>query len=317
MHTLTKTYPLNQSPFYMLRNRKRLAKLVGITTLELRHLSKNADTLYNEFKVQKKSGGMRDVENPARELKLVQTRIARLLSRITPPDYLFCPVKGRCYIDNAAIHQGQRVIHCLDIRKYFPNTPSQRVYWFFNKIMKCAPDISAILAKLSTYFGHLPTGSPLSPIMAYFSYYDVWEAIAKVCHKNGYRLSVYVDDVTISGAKISPAVIWKIKTIIHTAGMRYHKEKHFIDAPAEITGVIVDQNGLRTPNRQLKKFYQAKKSLPLVQSLIAFDKLQAKVNGLRGQILQITEQDRQRRQQLSTKPVKRLLLPLVTDNSPL
>jgi retron-type reverse transcriptase len=283
----SKSYSLDQSPFYMLRNGKKLANLLGINTAELRRLSKRADTLYREFEVPKKSGGLRGVENPCRELKLVQARIARLLSRVTPPEYLFCPVKGRCYVDNAAAQQGQRVVHCLDIRKYFPNTPSQRIYWFFNKIMKCESDIAATLAKLATYQGHLPTGSPLSPIMAYFAYYDVWEALAKICRNHRYRLTVYIDDVTISAMKMTPGVIWKIKTVIHGAGLRYHKEKRFVDTPAEITGVIVDQHGLTTPNRQHKKLYFAKKSLLAAKGEVNTEHGRLQVNGLKAQIAQI------------------------------
>ena len=235
-----KRYPLDQSPIYKLANRKRLAVLLGTTPGTLQRLARDADTLYSEFTVPKKTGGVRDVENPAHELKLIQGKLASWLGRIAPPDYLFCPVKGRCYVKNAAHHRGQRIIHCLDIRKYFPSTPSRRVHWFFHKIMKCETDIAAILTKLATFNGHLPTGSPLSPIMAYFAYYDVWEGIAKTCHEHGYRLTVYIDDVTISGMKMTPGVIWQIKEMIHGAGLQYHKEKRFVDCPAEITGVIVD-----------------------------------------------------------------------------
>ena len=83
-------YALDQSPLYKLSNRKKLAKMLRIDTRELRNLSKQADGLYREFAVPKKSGGMRDVENPARQLKLVQARLARWLGRIAPLDYLFC-----------------------------------------------------------------------------------------------------------------------------------------------------------------------------------------------------------------------------------
>src|SRR5690242_9189854 len=97
-------YPLNQSPLFTLSNRKRLAELLRIDTRELRSLSKRANSLYREFSIPKKDGGVRGIENPSRELKLVQARLARILGRIEPPDYIFCPVKGRCYVSNAAFH---------------------------------------------------------------------------------------------------------------------------------------------------------------------------------------------------------------------
>src|SRR3546814_13420549 len=77
------------------------------------------------------------------------------------PSFLFCPVKGRCYVSNAARHRGNRVVHCLDIKKFFPNTPRVRVIAFFQSIMGCRADVAGILGDLCTFEGHLPTGSPL------------------------------------------------------------------------------------------------------------------------------------------------------------
>lgn len=287
MQNSLKRYPLNQSPLFKLRNRKRLAELLGLSQADLRYLTRQADSLYSEFDVPKKSGGVRGVENPRRQLKLVQAKVARLLGRIAPPDYLFCPVKGRCYVSNAAQHRSQRVIRCLDVRKYFPSTTSRRVYWFFHTIMCCETDIAAILAKLACYQGHLPTGSPLSPIMAYFAHYDVWEFIAARCKEHGYRLTVYIDDVTISGGSLSPLVLWDIKRAIHRSGLRYHKEKHFVDRPAEITGVIVDGERLLVPNRQRRKIYQTRQSLKANNSQSVEKALREKLTGLQGQVAQI------------------------------
>jgi hypothetical protein len=287
MPTKRKNYPIHQSPLFKLRNRKRLAALLHISAAELRYLSKHADSLYSEFDVPKKSGGVRGVENPRRQLKLVQARIARLLGRIAPPDYLFCPVKGRCYVTNAARHRGQRVVHCLDVRKYFPSTPSRRVFWFFHHVMGCEADIAAVIAKLACYRGHLPTGSPLSPIMAFFANYDVWESIAAHCNAHGYRLTVYIDDVTISGASLSPTVLWEIKRAIHRSGLRYHKEKHFIDRPAEITGVIVDGDRLLVPNRQLRKLNDTRHALRRAVPASEEKKLLERLSGLQGQAAQI------------------------------
>lgn len=283
-----KAYPLHQSPLFKLPSKKRLAGLLHLSVSELRQLAKRTDTLYSEFDVQKKTGGTRGVENPRRQLKLAQARIARLLGRIAPPDYLFCPVKGRCYVTNAAQHRGQRVVHCLDVRKYFPSTSSRRVYWFFYRVMRCEKDIAAVLAKLACYRGHLPTGSPLSPIMAFFAHYDVWDKIAEHCKAHGYRLTVYIDDVTISGTTLSPpAVLWEIKRAIHRAGLRYHKEKHFIDCPAEITGVIVDGDRLLPPNRQLKKLHETRRALKGRVPAGAEKKLRERLTGLQGQVAQI------------------------------
>lgn len=279
-------YPIHQSPLYRLRSRSKLAKLIDVTLGELRRLCKNSDNLYSEFEVARKNGGTRDVENPTRALKLAQTHVAKLLGRITPPDYLFCPVKGRSYVSNAARHRGQRAIRCLDVRRYFPSTSSKRVFWFFHTVMECEQDIAATLTRLATYKGHLPTGSPLSPIMAYYAHYDVWEAVASICRRHSYTLTVYIDDVTISGSALSAEVLWEIKRAIHKSGLRYHKEKCYLDRPAEITGVVVRGHELRVPNRQLRKLHDIRSAVRLLAGRPE-KKLAEKLVGLNGQINQI------------------------------
>jgi len=153
--------------------------------------------------------------------------------------------------------------------------------------MRCKTDVAATLAKLACYRGHLPTGSPLSPIMAFYAHYDVWESIAAHCKANGYRLTVYIDDVTISGAALAPEVLWNIKRAIHRAGLRYHKEKRFIDRPEEITGVIVDGDRLIPPNRQLKKLHETRRALKRRMSIGVEKKLRERLTGLEGQVAQI------------------------------
>ena len=66
-------------------------------------------------------------------------------------------------------------------------------------------------------------------------------------------MTVYIDDVTISGDSVSPAKIWEIKEAIHKSGLIYHKEKLFVDRPAEVTGVFVDGLKLSIPDKQFKK----------------------------------------------------------------
>ena len=99
--------PLNQSQLYKLTSPRRLADVLGLAEAELRAMATGPDR-YRQFEIEKKSGGKRPVEDPVAPLKRVQGRIAKMLARIEPPSFLFCPVKGRCYVSNAARHRGNR-----------------------------------------------------------------------------------------------------------------------------------------------------------------------------------------------------------------
>lgn len=278
------TIPLHQSRLFKVTSPRRLAEILGVDEVALRAMAVGPDR-YRQFEIEKKSGGKRPVEDPIAPLKRVQSTIAKLLARIEPPDFLFCPVKGRCYVGNAAKHRGQRVVHCLDIKKFFPSTPRVRVIRFFQTVMQCRKDVAGLLGDLCTFDGHLPTGSPLSPILAYYSYEDMWARIAGFCAEKRYMLTVYVDDVTVSGDKVPQADIWRIQQMIRGAGLRYHKQKRYVDRAAEITGVIVYGDRVVAPHRQRLKHRMT--TLELSRGRGDSNQLRGRLAGLNGQIRQI------------------------------
>lgn len=278
--------PLHQSRLFKVSSPEKLATALGVPLCELRALL-TLNPIYREFDLPKKGGGVRHCEDPVPSVKALHSKIAKMLSRIEAPDFLFCPVKGRCYVSNAAAHRHNRVVHCLDIKKFFPNTPSRRVFWFFHEVMRCRRDVAGLLTDLTTFNGRLPTGSPLSPILAYFSFYDMWRAIEAFCIERGYTLTVYIDDVTVSGLKVPQADLWQIKAIIKSYGLQYHKEKTFIDRPAEITGVIVAGGRLLAPHRQHQKRQMASEELRIFGDRDG--RLRSRIGGLKGQIRQIAK----------------------------
>jgi retron-type reverse transcriptase len=215
---------------------------------------------YTEF-LRETGGKTRQISNPEGRLKKIQSRIANHLSRIQPEAYLFCPAKGRNYIANARYHSRSRMIRSLDIRKYFASTSEEDVYYFFRNVMLCSKCVAHALARITTYNGRLPLGSPLSPILAHYAHYDVWESVNAVCMANGVKLSIYADDVTVSGHYVPEKLFWEIKKLIFSSGLRYHKERLAIERPAKITGVIISGEKMTATNGQLKRLYEARKGL--------------------------------------------------------
>lgn len=255
-----KRYPVNQSSFYRLRSKRRLAQILKIDLASLKRLA-HSERLYTEKEVIGKNGKPRLTERPSHELKQVQARISELLSRIEIPSFLFCPARGRSYIINASSHVNSAVVKKLDIKEYFQRTASKRVYWFFHTYMECAEDIAGILTRILTYKGHLPTGSPSSPILSYYGHVDMWERVDTLAREAGCTLTVYMDDVTLSGVKVPDSLVWKIKQQIHRCGLQYHKEKFYAGKVREVTGVIMRDRQLKLPNRQHEERYKLRQQL--------------------------------------------------------
>ena len=282
-------YEERDSPFFRLRSRKKLAKLLFISKTKLEMLARE-ENLYTQFQIKKKNGGIREISAPRNDLKAVQKRIAVLLQRITPPEYLFAPVSGRSYVDNAAKHLGAESIRLLDIVDFYPSCTANKVIWFFQNRMQCSQDVSAIIKGIVTHDESLPQGSPCSPILAYFSYIDMWEEIEQIVKKGRCTLTVYADDLTISGKTVPEAAIWEIKKTLIRHGHHYsvNKERSKHLKPAEVTGVILSVYGLRAPNRQHQKLHDLRRHLDSAISYEEIIHLKAQLVGRVAQMNQIS-----------------------------
>ena len=116
---------------------------------------KNDSKLYSSFFKPKKSGGFRPIDAPRPDLKIIQRRIADLLQRFAQPDFLFAPVPGRSYVDNAARHLNATAFRLLDVEDFFPNCSADRVIWLFRTRLLCPIDVAVILRALVTHNGAL------------------------------------------------------------------------------------------------------------------------------------------------------------------
>lgn len=249
-------YFFDQSPFYKLRSKARLASILKISCFELKSHLKTAESDYSEFDLTNPNGKKRHIEEPKPKLKRIHKRIENLLSRILLPDYLFCPVKRRSYVGNAKQHVTAKQIDILDIKKYYPSTRASRVFQFFYEIMQCDRDVAGVLMALCTFRGHLPTGSPLSPILSFLAHKKMWDRIAVMVKEAGCMMTVYIDDLTISGEKVSGGLVWEIKQEIKNTGLLYHKEKTYKGNRArKVTGVIIKDGEMRVPNSKHLKMH--------------------------------------------------------------
>ncbi len=206
------------------------------------------------------NGKSRWVQVPRSVLKHVHRRIFCLLNQIITPDYLHSGKRGRSYITNAQTHVGAKAVFTIDVSRFFESVLWKDVYNFFCFAMKCAPHVSATLADLCTVerrempFNdpakrdrHLPTGSPISQCLAYWCFAPMFDAIFRLAKSRGLAMTVYVDDITISGDKISKATQQDIKEIIARFGLVGHKARLY-GSTAFVTGTIVTLLCLRLPN---------------------------------------------------------------------
>lgn len=223
-----------------MQSRKKLAKEIfnaDLTLLE--RLADNASN-YRVFDIQQ-GEKTRRVEVPKPILERIHRRLFTLFERIEKPDYLQSGVKGRSYITNARLHVGAVPLVKIDVKMFYPSVDSARVYRLFHETLHCSPDVAGLLKKLTTYDGHVPTGSCVSQLLAFFAAKPMFDELDSLAADHGLRFSCYVDDMTFSGTRATPAFLWAAKQIIHSHRFSYHKDHCYTAEQGKlVTGVFVD-----------------------------------------------------------------------------
>ncbi|UWQ20118.1 reverse transcriptase family protein [Jannaschia sp. W003] len=256
------SYDLDQCALYRCGSKRKLFKLLQTSPAKYAEL-RAAPDLYRRMSKPKKNGGTREILAPRHDLKRIQKRVSELLMRVKAPDFLMSPVRGRSNIDNAAAHRGATSHRLLDIEDFYPNCLASKVAWFFGTVMGCPPDVVAVLTWLTTWQGALPQGSPASPILAYLAYRDMWHEVDARAREAGNRLTVYVDDVTVSGDVVRSETIWSIKQILFRHGHRTKdaKEETRFGTPVIVTGAVLRDGQMLLPNVQHQKRHRVRKAL--------------------------------------------------------
>lgn len=255
-----KFYPLQNSPFYKMQSKKKLAELLFTSVAALNGMTDKSVSHYEYWEEEKQDGSMRPLSRPHEGLDKAQSRIAYLLACIETPDYVHAPIPKKNYVSNAAAHRGSKAFCLMDIESFYPSCREEKVLAFFRYKMKCSLDVAVILARLCCDKGSLPQGSSSSPILSYWAYSEMWDAIYEIAKNAGNVFTLYIDDLTVSGQKVTGKTMWQVRQQVHKHGLtiKTKKTRWYIDKPADVTGVIVHPEGLRLPNRQHKKLAQAK-----------------------------------------------------------
>lgn len=254
--TKNKSYSLSDCALYNVLSKKRLEKILLVALPVLKSLS--SDSNYIQFYEKSDVNKKRLIEQPKEELDLVHTRIASLISRVKQPDYMHSGLKGRSYISNARAHLGGEPVLTTDIKAFFPSTLRNKVFGFFYKKLNCSPDVADLLSHICTVNGHLPTGSRISMPLAYWANSEMFDRLDFFSRSCNVKMTVYVDDVTFSGAAINRIFLYRVKRIIESEGHIMHPKKTIIFKAGEVktvTGVIVLSDELKTKNLLHKNIY--------------------------------------------------------------
>lgn len=240
-------YPLISSPLWKLSSIHLLTSLLRLKEEQLRLLSSSPE--YKFFTDNSKPEKPREVQEPLGATMRTHYRFVKLLDSIQRSEFLHSATRRRSNITNAEKHKGGESVVKTDIKSFYENTTFHHVKSFFYNDLGWSHDIAKMMASICTVNGHLPTGSCLSPLLSYWVHSKVFETIDKLCKSKNVTLTLYVDDLTLSGKHATKRLLKQVKNLIAQKGLQTHKD--VLIAPkhaATVTGVIVDGSEIRVPN---------------------------------------------------------------------
>jgi RNA-directed DNA polymerase len=229
-----------------------LSSRLGISRMDLVALSRDVDSHYRTWqKKNEKTGKVRTLHAPSKELKHAQKRITRnILLCIEIGAEVHGGVKGCSPRSNATPHLRRKWLANLDVRSFFPNVRHTIVLQLFRKELGFGRDVARLLTRLTTRDGGLPQGAPTSLALANLILWKpVDEPIAASAAALHLNYTRWVDDISASGDDPRP-IINAIAKRLSQRGLRIYRKKDsegklkFKITPRserqEVTGLVVN-----------------------------------------------------------------------------
>ncbi|WP_334181706.1 reverse transcriptase domain-containing protein [Novosphingobium sp.] len=181
-----------------LATQANLLAYLGMTPAELKVIGWYTAKMYHTFSIQKKSGKPRIINAPDRRLKILQTKISRLL---TPLYRRRNPVHGfvteRSVKTNAKSHLGSKYIVNVDLQDFFGSISYGRVAGVLRSF-GIHRDVADAIATICCLNGVLPQGAPSSPLLSNMVCFRLDRKLMELAKEARCIYTRYADDLSFS-----------------------------------------------------------------------------------------------------------------------
>ena len=225
---------------------------------------------YQQFDIPKRSGGIRTIKAPCKQLKLLQRKLADLLEHCSAQiieengraDQIAHGFKkGRSIFSNASPHRNKRWVFNIDLENFFQNIDFGRVRGFFIKDrgFLLNEKVATIIAQIACVDNSLPQGSPCSPIISNMIGHLIDIHLVKLAKQGGCHYTRYADDLTFSSNKpffpvniattsASDPNLWipgkELSRLVGHARFSINNKKtrmQFRDSRQDVTGLVINR----------------------------------------------------------------------------
>ncbi len=185
----------------------RMAADLGMMPAHLQTIIRTAPLRYKKFHIRKRSGGMREVAQPAREVKAIQRWLVRELEPRLPIHAAATAYReGSSIRRNAENHVRSRFMLKLDFQAFFPSIVMSDVVLHLSRY--CSEEYDSSAVRLIAYVCcwtpdrtpplRLCIGAPSSPLLSNSVVFDLDERLSEQAASDGVAYTRYADDITFS-----------------------------------------------------------------------------------------------------------------------
>lgn len=255
-------YELDASLWAQNPTQRDIASLVGMTKEQLEAVVRDKERYIRRQTVEI-NGKRRNLTVPTGKLRMIHERLKFQLNKIKQPSYLCSPRKGVGQRDNAERHVGGVQLLKLDVRQFYPKTMQEDIWRWAHYSLGIMDDVAGLFAKLVAIDGRMPFGSPISPVLTALVHRAMFDQVHAICSAHGLTMSLWVDDLTISGIEIRGEVVEEVRQAIRAGGFQTHKIEYLTTArPTDVTGVPIAKGRVLAPralHKRIQEHYAALK----------------------------------------------------------
>jgi RNA-directed DNA polymerase len=219
--------------------------LVGYDVRYICGVTNDTNKFYRTFKIKKRSGKLRIIDEPLPSLKEIQKWILKnILNNIDPSKYSMAFIAGSSIKDNAKYHRKQNYVLSLDIKDFFPSINTTKIYRVYKKL-GYTNSVAYLLSKLCVKEDALPQGAPTSPALSNLICWRIDLRISGYAEKHKLQYTRYADDITISGDFNPKQLVKFIIQVLKDDGFDVNYKKTRVLRPYQrqiVTGIVVNQN---------------------------------------------------------------------------
>lgn len=182
----------------------RIARSAGLDADFLARIARTASHRYKTYSIPKKTGGLRLISHPSKELKFLQRWLVdNLFSHLPVHGSVYSYREGVGIRDHALVHARKNYLLRVDFADFFPSIRASDIDRLLNENRERFPfrlnkqDIEIVCAIVCKN-GQLTIGAPSSPILSNAVLYTLDRYWTTHCKRKDVVYSRYADDLYFS-----------------------------------------------------------------------------------------------------------------------